>query len=90
MYMRYAGGGVGHYKVKISDTRSTESPVPEEELEGFDVPRTETSDDSENGSSDADSGDEGDGADNDEGEDLPEDGEGGFVDAEDEEGYTPL
>ena len=90
MYMRYAGGGVGHYKVKISDTRSTESSVPEEELEDFDVPRTETSDDSENGSSDADSGDEGDGADNDEGEDLPEDGEGGFVDAEDEEGYAPL
>ena len=62
MYMRYAGGGIGHYKVKISDTRSTESSVLEEELEDFDVLRTETSDDSENGSSDADSRDDGDGA----------------------------
>ena len=76
--------------MKISDTRSTESPVPEEELEGFDVLRTETSNDSENGSSDADSGDDRDGANDDEGENLPEDGEGGFVNAEDEEGYAPL
>ena len=81
---------MGHYKVKISNTHPTESSVLGEELEGFDVLRMETSNDSENGSSDADSGDDGDGVDNDEGEDLPEDGEGGFVDAEDEEGYAPL
>ena len=88
--MRSAGGSIGHYKVKISDSRPTESSVLEGELEGFDVLKMETSDDLENGSSDADSGDDGDGVDNDEGEDLPEDGEGGFVNAEDKEGYAPL
>ena len=62
----------------------------EEELEGLDLPRTETSDDSEDGSSAGDSGDDGDGEDDKDGEDLPEDGEGGFVNAEDEEGYAPL
>ena len=87
MYMRYAGGSVGHHKVEISDTRPTES---EEEPEGLDLLRTETSDDSEDGSSAGDSGDDGDGEDDEDGEDLPKDGEGGFVDAEDKEGYAPL
>ena len=92
--MRYAGGGVGHYKVKLDDSRNSEletEDMPENEedvLVGLQQAMPEM--DEENASdSSSDSGrsSEGEGVDED---NLPEDGEGGFVDAEDEEGYAEL
>ncbi len=94
MYMRYAGGGVGHYKVELDDAHSSEletEDMPEDEedvLIGLQQAMSEI--DEENASdSSSDSGrsSEGEGVDED---NLPEDGEGGFVDAEDEEGYAEL
>ena len=169
MYMRYAGGGVGHYQVELNDAHSSESdptddvaaddeglspenneevpltnnrelvppnneeappanseelvptnskrsvPTNNEELVRTSVedltptngegsvlgdkqesglPQTtseidEDGSDSENGSNSDSASDESEGegvAEN----DLPEDGEGGFIDAEDEEGYAEL
>ena len=95
MYMRYAGGGVGHYKVKLDDFQdsgleTTEDMQENEEdvLVGLQQAMLEI--DEENASdSSSDSGrsSEGEGVDED---NLPEDGEGGFVDAEDEEGFAEL
>lgn len=98
--MRYAGGGVGHYKIELNDahnsgSESTENIAADEEELLVDLPQAmpqvgqdnTASDNSSN--SDSSSG----GSEDDEGVDednLPEDGEGGFIDAEDEEGYAVL
>ena len=101
MYMRYAGGGVGHYKVELSDPHDLESEFADdiaadnEELvhpnsEGAraeiaqEVPVLDNEGDADSSSDESEGG---------EGvpeNDLPEDGEGGFVDPEDEEGYAEL
>lgn len=125
MYMRYAGGGVGHYHLEFSDTRNNVDHAPMQEEDEFSgdtdppastiprVPITTTlqerreaaeaagaeeveetgdgqaiEDDLEDDKTDSESEDANP---NGEGENLgAEDGEGGFVDAEDDEGYAPL
>ena len=119
MYMRYAGGGVGHYRVTLLDTPANDdSETPQEDFaldDNIDAPgprsilattnledcriAAETGDvreaehvlddniddhrsDSEDDEEDEENPDE---------DDLgPEDGEGGFLDAEDDEGYAAL
>ena len=146
MYMHYAGGGVGHYQVELSDPHNSESestddiaadnedPVPtnDERVSPLDreepvptndegvvptdseeqvptneegvvptdgeepvLPQAASEIDKDNPASDrgSDSGSTSDESEDGEGvpeADLPEDGEGGFVDAEDEEGYAEL
>lgn len=135
MYMRYAGGGVGHYQIELKDNHEpqldgdaqavTPSDVRQEDeaqtIMRSDVQQedhaqqedgaqqenpihsnavvgeVEMEEDGEGGlqpqgpDNGSDSGSE---SGDDEGvaevDDLPEDGEGGFVDAEDEEGYAEL
>ena len=127
MYMRYAGNGVGHYKVDLAEDPKTaesfhepdiaEEAVPIHEAvvptEGADLGDSERDkggatlgevDDANDGREakqddeelddeeldDEEDDDEGDDKD-DEDDDLgAEDGEGGFVDPEDDEGYAPL
>ena len=118
MYMRYAGGGVGHYRVTLLDSPANANPTPQEDFamdDDIDSPRsiiitttnleecriaTETAghkdsdvkeaeyilddhhSDSESEEEDEENLDEDDvGA---------EDGEGGCIDAEDNEGYAAL
>lgn len=100
--MRYAGGGVGHYAVTLTDTPDNPNESREEfavdedvivaEVAGLeDVEEAERiqDDNIEDHGSDSE-GEEEDGE-NPEEDDLgAEDGEGGFLDAEDEEGYAEL
>jgi hypothetical protein len=97
MYMRYAGGGVGHYKVSLTDTPANANEAQEVdddvmsdpprmtnlELEELEAERIEDHcSDSEGDEDDEENPDE---------DDLgAEDGEGGFIDAEDDEGYAAL
>jgi hypothetical protein len=123
MYMRYAGGGVGHYRVTLLDTpaNANDSETPQEDfamddsninpsrsilattnLEDCriaaetavrgDVREAEhTLDDSIDDHHSDSEGEEEDEENPDEDSDLgPEDGEGGFRDAEDDEGYAAL
>jgi hypothetical protein len=95
MYMRYAGGGVGHYKVPLTDTPANANEAQEVdddvmsdpprltnlEIEELEAERIE----------DHCSDSEGDDEENPDEDDLgAEDGEGGFLDAEDDEGYAAL
>jgi hypothetical protein len=99
MYMRYAGGGVGHYRVTLTDIPANPNETQEvfavdddiivaevagleevEEAEGI------QDDDIEDHCSDS----EGDEENLDEDDLGAEDGEGGFLDAEDDEGYAAL
>ena len=119
MYMRYAGGGVGHYGVTLSDTPANANETPQEyfavgddinpprsifattSLEKCriaadtvgceDVKKSERilEDNIDDRHSDLD-GEEEDEENPDEDDLRPEDGEGGFVDAEDDEGYAAL
>jgi hypothetical protein len=120
MYMRYAGGGVGHYRVTLTDTPANANEIQEDfamdddvtadtpgltnlELEDrIIVPETAAGleeveeaeriqyDNIEDHSSDSE-GDEDDEGNPDEDDYLgAEDGEGGFLDAEDDEGYAAL
>ena len=94
--MRYAGGGVGHYKVTLMDTPANANEIQEDldvdddvmadpprltdlELEELEAERIEDHcSDSEGDEDDEENPDE---------DDLgAEDGEGGFLDAEDDEG----
>ena len=119
MYMCYAGGGVGHYRVTLSDTPANANETPHEDFAmGDDInpPKSiftmtnledcriaaETAghedvrksehileDNIDDCHSDSD-GEEEDEENADEDDFGPEDGEGGFVDAEDKEGYAAL
>jgi hypothetical protein len=93
MYMRYAGGGVGHYRVTLTDTPADADETQEDFTVDNDVTVDPIQDDSvEDQFSDLNSESEEDGEENpDEDDDLgAEDGEGGFLDPEDEEGYAAL
>lgn len=92
--MRYAGGGVGHYKVELNDAHNseleTEGILEDEEdvLVGLQQAMSEIDEENaSDSSSNSGQGSDGEGVNED---NLPEDGEGGFVDAEDEEGYAEL
>ena len=116
--MRYAGGGVGHYRVTLLDTPANvdDSETPQEDFamdDNIDPPRSilattnlencriaaETAvhgeaeyildDNIDDHRSDSE-GDEEHEEDPDEDDLGPEDGEGGFLDAEDDEGYAAL
>ena len=118
MYMRYAGGGVGHYRVTLSDTPANANKTPQEDFamdDDIDPPRSifamtnleehriaaETAghedireakhilnDNIDDCHSDSEGEEEEENPDQD---GLgPEDGEGGFLDAEDDEGYAAL
>ena len=114
--MRYAGGGVGHYRVTLSDTPANAEETPQDDFAmDDDPPRSiiattnleecrvadeiagcgevedtlDDSTDSDNHCSDSE--DEEEDEDNPDADDLgAEDGEGGFFDAEDDEGYAAL
>ena len=117
MYMRYAGGGVGHYGVMLLDTPANANETPQEDFamdDDIDPPRSifamtnleerriaaETAgredvreaerilnDNIDDRHSDL----EGEEDKNPDEDDLgPEDGEGGFLDAEDDEGFAAL
>ena len=122
--MRYAGGGVGHYRVTLLDTpsNSNDSETPQEDFamdDNIDPPRsilatTRTNledcriaadrmavhgdvreaehilDDSIDDHGSDSEGEEEDEENPDEDDLGPEDGEGGFRDAEDDEGYAAL
>jgi hypothetical protein len=119
MYMRYAGSGVGHYSVALSDTHANPNETPNEDFamdDDTDLPRSvfpttqptnleesristagheevedggQADDDIESDSSEG--SDEEENPDQDDNDDLgAEDGEGGFVDVEDDEGYAVL
>jgi hypothetical protein len=101
MYMRYAGGGVGHYRVTLTDIPANPNETQEvfamdddiivaevagleevEEAEGEQDGNIEDHcSDSEGGEEDEENLEDDLGA---------EDGEEGFLDAEDEEGYAAL
>lgn len=101
--MRYAGGGVGHYQVALNDPHSSESveePTEDVEMDGnlggpvdpsqaAELGEDEDMASEDDSNSDSSSGEDGEDGGVDHG-DLPEDGEGGFIDAEDEEGYAEL
>jgi hypothetical protein len=115
MYMRYAGGGVGHYRVTLTDTPANANEIQEdfavEDDVTFDCPSL-TNLELEEGIIAAEAagleeveeaeriqyedhcsdseGDEDDEENPDEDDFGAEDGEGGFLDAEDEEGYAAL
>jgi hypothetical protein len=104
MYMRYAGGGVGHYRVTLTDTPPNVNETQEDFAVDDDVtadpPRLTAGleeveeaeriqdDNIEDHCSDSE-GDEDDEENPDEDDLGAEDGEGGF-DAEDDEGYAAL
>ena len=114
--MRYAGGGVGHYRVMLSDTPANANETPQEDFAmDIDPPRSifamtnleerriaadtvghEDVREAEcilnNNINDHHSDLEGEEEEeNPDEDDLgPEDGEGGFLDAEDDEGYAAL
>ena len=117
--MRYAGGGVGHYKVTLMDTPANTNEIQEDlavdddvmadpprltdleleeriivagvaDLEEVEDAERIQDDDTEDHCSDSE-GEEDDEDNPDEDDDLgAEDGEGGFLDAEDDEGYAAL
>jgi hypothetical protein len=106
MYVRYAGGGVGHYRVTPSDTpaNAQEDFAMDDDIDPprsifattagrEDVGETEymidgNIDDHHSDSEGEEDDEENPGSDED---DLgAEDGEGGFLDAEDDEGYAAL
>lgn len=113
MYMRYAGGGVGHYRVTLTDIPANPNETQEDfavdddvmadpprltdhELEERIIVAAELEeveriqdDDIEHHCSDSE-GDEDDEENPDEDDLGAEDGEGGFLDAEDDEGYAAL
>jgi hypothetical protein len=90
MYMRYAGGGVGHYKVTPSDTPADANQEDIAMDDDIDPPNLEgLDDDIDDCHSDTD-GEEEDEENLDEDDLGAEDGEGGYLDAEDEEGYAAL
>ena len=121
MYMCYAGGGVGNYRVRLLDTPANANETPQEDFavgDDIDPPRsifattnleecriaadTDTAghedirksecileDNINDHHSDLD-GEEEDEENPDEDDLGPEDGEGGFVDAEDDVGYAAL
>ncbi|KAG5649593.1 hypothetical protein H0H81_002918 [Sphagnurus paluster] len=95
MYMRYAGGGVGHYRMKLpeepTDMVENEVDIQIEPPAVSEKASPDSDSESEPGSdSDSEDSDD-DGLEDGHGEDLgPEDGEGGVYDAEDENGYAPL
>jgi hypothetical protein len=96
MYMRYAGGGVGHYRVTLLDSPADASDTREDFAMDEEVEEAEhILDDSivEDHSSDSEAASEEEEEDNPD-EDLDdlgaEDGEEGFADAEDDEGYAVL
>ena len=100
--MRYAGGGVGHYRVTLTDIPANPNETQEvfavdediivAEVAGLDEveePEGIQDDNIEDHWSDSEGGEEDE--DNPEEDDLgAEDGEEGFLDAEDEEGYAAL
>jgi len=107
--MRYAGGGVGHYRVTLSDTPANVEETPQDDFamdDDIDPPRSiiattaesagcgdveDTLLDDDNQCSDSEEEDEEEDEDNPDEDDLgAEDGEGGFLDAEDDEGYAAL
>jgi hypothetical protein len=109
MYMRYAGGGVGHYRVTPSDTPANANQTLQEDFamdDDIDPPRSifattagpgredvgETEHILDDGHhSDSESEGEEEDEENPDEDDLgAEDGEGGFLDAEDDEGYATL
>jgi hypothetical protein len=104
MYMRYAGGGVGHYRVTLTDIPANPNETQEvfavdddiivaevaglEEVEGAEGIQDDNIED-HCSESDSEGGEEDE--ENPEEDDLgAEDGEEGFLDAEDEEGYAAL
>ncbi|KJA20606.1 hypothetical protein HYPSUDRAFT_141916, partial [Hypholoma sublateritium FD-334 SS-4] len=98
MYMRFAGGGIGHYKVDLSDVPASEQALgdPAEDFEENNEEGSEGSNDKEGGNSGkedeaSEGGEESGDEKNIEDDELgAEDGEGGFEDQEDDEGYAPL
>jgi hypothetical protein len=113
MYMRYAGGGVGHYRVILLDTPANANETQEDFAmdDDIDFPRSifattnleesriaaemagrgevEEAGNIDNNISESEEEDE-ENPDEDDDNLGAEDGEGGFVDAEDEEGYAAL
>ena len=100
--MRYAGGGVGHYGVTLTDTPDNPNESQEEFAVDEDVIVAEVAgleeveeaeciqdDNIEDHGSDSE-GEEEDGENTEEDDLGAEDGEGGFLDVEDEEGYAAL
>jgi len=117
MYMRYAGNGIGHYKVDLADDARAAVPsvshddaedgvpvdmgepennagAPMEETDGDDAEQGEGPDDNDEEDGDEEGNDDEEPEPDDSGDSDDnlgaEDGEGGFVDLEDEEGYAPL
>jgi hypothetical protein len=100
MYMRYAGGGVGHYRVDLPEEPVDEDTIPEEpeDMDQLTTPLANIAATGDEGSDSEGSGKSSvEGSDDEEREESgdepelgPEDGEGGFIDEEDEEGYAPL
>jgi hypothetical protein len=102
MYMRYAGGGVGHYRVTLTDIPANSNETQEVFAVDDDIMIAEVAgleeveeaediqdDNNEDHCSDSEGGEED--KENPEEDDLgAEDGEGGYLDAEDEEGYAAL
>jgi hypothetical protein len=121
MYMRYAGGGVGHYRVTFTDTPANANEIQEDfamkdnvtadpqrltnlelkehvtvaEAAGLkEVEEAEHIQDDnieDHYCSDSEVDEDSDDEENSDEDDLgAEDGEGGFLDAEDDEGYAAL
>jgi hypothetical protein len=102
MYMRYAGGGVGHYRVTLTDipanpNETQEVFVVDDDIIVAEVARLEEVEEAEGIQDDnieehcSDSEGEEEDEENSEEDDLgAEDGEERFLDAEDEEGYAAL
>ncbi|KAF9525553.1 hypothetical protein CPB83DRAFT_896990 [Crepidotus variabilis] len=97
MYMRYAGGGVGHYRVETADVAPAQPPEPEATEKTSPPLNKNQYGQSVEGEEESDRGEQEDGDAEDEGEmdyepeDLrAEDGEEPFEDIEDDAGYAPL
>jgi hypothetical protein len=116
MYMRYAGSGVGHYRVTLSDTPADANETPQENFavdDDIDPPssifattnleecriaaETRTAGHEDVGEAELNDDHHSDSEGEEEDEEKPdeddlgaEDGEGGFLDAEDDEGYAAL
>lgn len=99
--MRYAGGGVGHYAVTLTDTpdnpnESQEDFAVDEDVIVAEVAGLEEVEEAERIQDDniedygSDSEGEEEDGENTEDDLGAEDGEGGFLDVEDEEGYAAL
>jgi hypothetical protein len=90
MYMRYAGGGVGHYRVTLLDTPADANETSQEDFAMDDIEHI-LDDNIDDHRSDSEGEEEDELEENPDEDDLgPEDGEGGFLDAEDDEGYAAL